>query len=977
MELVHGVPITKYCDDHRLTARQRLELFVPVCQAIQHAHQKGVIHRDIKPSNVLVALYDDKPVPKVIDFGVAKATGQNLTEKSLATGLGAIVGTLEYMSPEQAEINQLDIDTRSDIYSLGVLLYELLAGSPPFSRKELGKVGLLEMLRVIRENEPPAPSMKLSSAEGLPTLAANRGTEPGKLTRLMRGDLDWIVMKCLEKDRERRYETANGLAQDIARYLRDEVVLATPPSTAYRLRKYARRHKAALAVMVTLFLTAVGLAVGTVLIYQEQQRTANALAAETEQRGRAEAAETHAQEQATTASAVVRYLIQDLLLQASVDLQSEGRDPDVKVRTLLDRAARNIEGKFPEMPAVEAVIQAAIGDTYQSLGLLRQARGHLERAVKMYTARLGAAHPSTLQIRLSLAILYGEQGEPAAAEVRLRDLLQASLRQLGAADLTTLRIRAGLGRMCYELGKHAEAEAILNEALQATSAAPDVDRGPALGMKRTLALVSIYQGKLERAEHLFQEVVAGYTARLGADHRQTLISKTGLGWVYNDQGKSEDARQLLQDTLKVLTATLGADHYDTLNCKHNLATAFMNLGKYTEARPLFQEIIAARLAHQGPHHRDTLAGKTNLARVNEKLGEYAEAETLLREVVQVSTAALGSNHPDTLNSLRLLAVLLARDPAKRAEALAVFQAERTQLEKLAAEFPTLPRYPQQLAGNYQQTAKLLLNDPGQRDEALAAFRAELALRRKLLADSTDVVAWSALAKSHAELGILLRSWGKWPEALEASQAALTLYEKLAAENPPEPLLGRALAGCYCNLGSVLSDSGKSAESLDWFARALGRLDSQQDATARLFRRNTHWGRASALDRLHRHAEGLPDWDQAVELSEPKQRPALRASRAEARLRAGQVDGAVAEVAELTKLKWNHAGLYNFACIYAVASAKDQARQDEYARRAMDLLRQAVQAGYQDVAHLQQDTDLDPLRPRDDFQELLTKLNQNR
>jgi WD40 repeat protein/serine/threonine protein kinase len=266
MDLVKGVPITRYCDEHHLTPRQRLELFIPVCQALQHAHQKGIIHRDIKPSNVLIALYDGKPVPKVIDFGVAKAAGQSLTDKTLVTGFGNIVGTLEYMSPEQAEINQLDIDTRSDIYSLGVLLYELLAGSPPFTRKDLEKAGMLEMLRVIREQEPSKPSTKLSTAEGLPTLAANRGTEPAKLTRMVRGELDWIVMKALEKDRSRRYETANGFAADVQRYLADEPVQACPPSAAYRFRKFAQRNRRALTtagvVAVALVLGLLGLLIG-------------------------------------------------------------------------------------------------------------------------------------------------------------------------------------------------------------------------------------------------------------------------------------------------------------------------------------------------------------------------------------------------------------------------------------------------------------------------------------------------------------------------------------------------------------------------------------------------------------------------------------------------------------------------------------------------------------------------------------------
>jgi WD40 repeat protein/serine/threonine protein kinase len=263
MELVKGVPITRYCDEHRLSPWQRLELFVPVCQAVQHAHQKGVIHRDLKPSNVLVALYDGKPVPKIIDFGVAKATGRRLTERTLFTEFGAVVGTLEYMSPEQAELNQLDIDTRSDVYSLGVLLYELLTGTTPLEPRRVREAAFLEVLRIIREEEPPRPSTRLSTTDELPAIAANRGLEPRKLSGAVRGELDWIVMKALDKDRNRRYDSANGLALDVERYLKDEPVQACPPSAAYRLRKALWRHKGPALAAALVFATLVAGVVGT------------------------------------------------------------------------------------------------------------------------------------------------------------------------------------------------------------------------------------------------------------------------------------------------------------------------------------------------------------------------------------------------------------------------------------------------------------------------------------------------------------------------------------------------------------------------------------------------------------------------------------------------------------------------------------------------------------------------------------------
>jgi WD40 repeat protein/serine/threonine protein kinase len=284
MELVKGVPITRYCDERRLTPKQRLELFVPVCQAVQHAHQKGIIHRDLKPSNVLVAEYDDKPVPKVIDFGVAKATGPKLTDRTMFTEFGQIVGTLEYMSPEQAKLNALDIDTRSDIYALGVLLYELLTGTTPFEKKSLQQAAFDEILRMIREDEPPRPSRRLSTTKELPSIAANRGLEPRKLSGLVRGELDWIVMKCLEKDRNRRYETANGLAHDLERYLGDEPVQACPPSPTYRLRKFVRRHRGpvltACVVLLALIAAVVGTTTGLLQATWERDRKQEALDAE-------------------------------------------------------------------------------------------------------------------------------------------------------------------------------------------------------------------------------------------------------------------------------------------------------------------------------------------------------------------------------------------------------------------------------------------------------------------------------------------------------------------------------------------------------------------------------------------------------------------------------------------------------------------------------------------------------------------------
>jgi serine/threonine protein kinase/formylglycine-generating enzyme required for sulfatase activity len=380
MELIKGTPITRYCDEHKLTPRQRLELFIPVCQAIQHAHQKGIIHRDIKPSNVLVALYDDRPVPKVIDFGVAKAAGQALTDKTLMTGFGAMVGTPEYMSPEQASLNNLDIDTRSDVYSLGVLLYELLTGTTPVDKKSLGKAAVLEILRIVREVEAPRPSAKLSTIDTLPSVAANRGTEPAKLSRLMKGELDWLVLKALEKDRTRRYETANALSRDIQRYLADEVVEARPPTVGYRVKKFVRRHKGQVIAASLVVLALVGGIVGTTLGLFEAQRQ------EKIARDRQE----KAQQEADKATKARDFLVSIFRIK---DIQAGNT---TTARQIVNQAEHRIPIEFAGQPELRDELLAAIADVNRSLdrtipaAMILEARG----AIQLHSSRGISVRPS-------------------------------------------------------------------------------------------------------------------------------------------------------------------------------------------------------------------------------------------------------------------------------------------------------------------------------------------------------------------------------------------------------------------------------------------------------------------------------------------------------------------------------------------------------------------------------------------------------
>ena len=345
MELVHGIPLTRYCDENKLMPRARLELFIAVCHAIQHAHQKGIIHRDIKPSNVLVTLYDGKPVPKVIDFGIAKAIERPLTERTMFTQHGSIIGTLEYMAPEQADLSALGVDTRSDIYSLGVMLYELLTGTTPLQRQQVRELAYVELVRMIKEDEPPKPSTRLNqSGETLTAISAKRSMEPGPLRKVVEGELDWIVMKCLEKDRTRRYETANGLARDIERFLHDEPVSACPPSSSYRLRKFARKHRTGLATAaLAVVLLLAGLVASTwqaVRATRAEESTRQALLAEAEQRQLAE-------DRGAEARVVLDFVDQRVFAAARPEGQEGGLGREVTLRK-----ARRVGGAVPgdELP---------------------------------------------------------------------------------------------------------------------------------------------------------------------------------------------------------------------------------------------------------------------------------------------------------------------------------------------------------------------------------------------------------------------------------------------------------------------------------------------------------------------------------------------------------------------------------------------------------------------------------------------------
>ena len=680
MELVKGVPITDYCDAHKLTPRQRLELFAPVCQAIQHAHQKGVIHRDIKPSNVLIALYDDRPVPKVIDFGVAKATGGGLTEHTIDTGFGGVVGTPQYMSPEQATFNNLDIDTRSDVYSLGVLLYELLAGSPPFARKELENRGLLEILRVVREEEPPRPSAKLSTADALPSLSASRGTEPRALTGLLRSELDWIVMKALEKDRARRYETANGFAADVNRYLSGEAVLAHPPSNAYRVKKFVRRHKGqVVAAGLLLFALLAGMAGTTAGLIEAKKQERAAVVAQAAEAERAEgeklakldaeaqkekalqaaAAERAANTQAQTrltqvekGNAVLTSIFEDLDIRRS----KEGNKPlEAVLAQRLVTAAGQLEGEAIGDPLVVAGLQYRLGMSLLSLGHPQDAIPLFDKARATRTSVLGADHPDTLLCMVNLGAAYQAAGKSDLALPLHEEAVKILTAKLGPDHPETLTSMNTLASRYWAAGKQDLALPLYLETLKLRRAKLGADHPDTLTSMNNLATSYFTGGKPDLALPLFEETTNLLKAKLGADHPNTLGSMNNLATGYFTVGKLDLALPIWEELLTFKTAKLGADHPDTLLSMSNLGVGYRAAGKLDLALPLFQE-AAAGIEKRRFQHEYSERIVSNLSDCHERLGRSDRAEGWRRKwlaVVKDRSGATSQPYADALAPLGL------------------------------------------------------------------------------------------------------------------------------------------------------------------------------------------------------------------------------------------------------------------------------------------------------------------------------------
>ncbi len=651
MELVRGTPITLYCDQETLSIRDRLELFVQVCRAVQHAHQKGIIHRDLKPSNILVTLHDGVPVPKVIDFGVAKAAGQSLTDKTVYTAFTQLVGTPLYMSPEQVELSGLDIDTRSDIYGLGVLLYELLTGTTPFDAETLRNAAFDEMRRIIREQEPQSPSTRLSSlGETLTTVSARRKADPRKLGPSLRGELDWIVMKALEKDRRRRYETAIDFAADVARYLADQPVEACPPSAWYRIGKVARRNRVAL---LTTALVAMALVLGTAVSTWQAFRAMRAERRALADRGRAETAEKAARVEAEKASAINDFLINDLLTGG--EHETNPLPDNVKFQEVLDRAADKLQERFHDQPEVASASRMTLAHTYENLGLYAKAERHAQAALEIEQRVHGPEAAGTFHALETLGRMRNYLGQHSEAIELLQQATEGLRRTLGPDHPDTLASRHALAEAYNAAGRTAEAIALAEETIKLKEKRLGAHHRDTLASRGNLAGYYKSAGRMSDAIALLESTLKLKEAELGPDHPRTLTGRTNLAFTYLQAGRFDESITLGEATVKMWESKYGPDHFNTLICRDNLARSYLAAGRAAEAIKSTVPTLKTNESKLGPDHEDTLACRNILAQAYQAAGRVTEALGLFEETLKRCKAKFGSSHIGTLEIMNNLA----------------------------------------------------------------------------------------------------------------------------------------------------------------------------------------------------------------------------------------------------------------------------------------------------------------------------------
>ncbi|HMN42337.1 MAG TPA: serine/threonine-protein kinase [Phycisphaerales bacterium] len=679
MELVKGDPIVEFCDKNNLSIEDRLELFAQVCNAVQHAHTKGIIHRDIKPSNILVSTQDGKPHTKVIDFGIAKATASKLTEKTLFTEHRQLIGTPEYMSPEQAE-GSMDIDTRTDVYSLGVLLYELLTGTTPFGSKELRSAAYAEIQRIIREVEPPKPSTRIShNTDTIASVAARRHTEPKRLGVIVRGELDWIVMRALEKDRQRRYETANGLAMDIRRYLAGEAVVAAPPSRTYRVRKFVARNRiqvvAVGTVAAVLVLGVIGTSGGMVWALRERTRATFAAEAESKARKRAE-----------TISEFVTAALQ------SSD-PSAGGAQGVTVLGAMDNAVRDIAaGRFKEDPETRAALRGVIGTVLMNNARLQEAETLATQSLETLRAVHPGDHPDVADALNRLAEIKLRLGHHAEEEACFTKALEMHERLFPGDDprvANDLKCVA-VAREC--LGRGAEAESLAERSVQMWQRLDKGDRvetavsmwflaylrrtqhpdrleeadslcvrayemvkrlfpgdhPEVAGALRNLANVRIAMGRGQEADAFCTQALDMYRRMYTGDHLDTAGTLSDLAYIRQLTHHAPEAKQLFEEALAMRRRLIGGDHLDIAQNLNNLAWVNYVLGRFADAEQSFIEERNMRRRLQGDENPSTLAAIYNIGLMLEAQGKFAEAEPYFREVMEKGRRVLGEEHRTTL-----------------------------------------------------------------------------------------------------------------------------------------------------------------------------------------------------------------------------------------------------------------------------------------------------------------------------------------